>query len=183
MKYGYIRVSTIEQHEDRQLVTMEKYGVASENIYLEKVSGKNMNRPELEKLLEVIKEGDTLIVHDFSRLSRSTSDLLKIVEHLNKRGVTLISKKENLDTSTPTGKLMLTMIGAINEFERANLLERQAEGIIEAKKRGAFDKKPFDKELFEKLRQDVDNGVITVVDACEQLGVTRGAWYYRIKHR
>ena len=183
MKYGYIRVSTIEQHEDRQLVTMEKYGVASENIYLEKVSGKNMNRPELEKLLEVIKEGDTLIVQDFSRLSRSTSDLLKIVEHLNKRGVTLISKKENLDTSTPTGKLMLTMIGAINEFERANLLERQAEGIIEAKKRGAFDKKPFDKELFEKLRQDVDNGVITVVDACEQLGVTRGAWYYRIKHR
>lgn len=183
MKYGYIRVSTIEQHEDRQLVTMEKYGVASENIYLEKVSGKNMNRPELEKLLEVIKEGDTLIVHDFSRLSRSTSDLLKIVEHLNKRGVTLISKKENLDTSTPTGKLMLTMIGAINEFERANLLERQAEGIIEAKKRGAFDKKPFDKELFEKLRQDVDNGVITVVDACEQLGVTRGAWYYRVKHR
>ena len=183
MKYGDIRVSTIEQHEDRQLVTMEKYGVASENIYLEKVSGKNMNRPELEKLLEVIKEGDTLIVHDFSRLSRSTSDLLKIVEHLNKRGVTLISKKENLDTSTPTGKLMLTMIGAINEFERANLLERQAEGIIEAKKRGAFDKKPFDKELFEKLRQDVDNGVITVVDACEQLGVTRGAWYYRIKHR
>lgn len=183
MKYGYIRVSTIEQHEDRQLVTMDKYGVASENIYLEKVSGKNMNRPELEKLLEVIKEGDTLIVHDFSRLSRSTSDLLKIVEHLNKRGVTLISKKENLDTSTPTGKLMLTMIGAINEFERANLLERQAEGIIEAKKRGAFDKKPFDKELFEKLRQDVDNGVITVVDACEQLGVTRGAWYYRVKHR
>lgn len=183
MKYGYIRVSTIEQHEDRQLVTMEKYGVASENIYLEKVSGKNMNRPELEKLLEVIKEGDTLIVHDFSRLSRSTSDLLKIVEHLNKRGVTLISKKENLDTSTPTGKLMLTMIGAINEFERANLLERQAEGIIEAKKRGAFDKKPFDKELFEKLRQDVDNGVITVVDACEQLGVTRGAWYYRVKHK
>lgn len=183
MKYGYIRVSTIEQHEDRQLVTMEKYGVASENIYLEKVSGKNMNRPELEKLLEVIKEGDTLIVHDFSRLSRSTSDLLKIVEYLNKRGVTLISKKENLDTSTPTGKLMLTMIGAINEFERANLLERQAEGIIEAKKRGAFDKKPFDKELFEKLRQDVDNGVITVVDACEQLGVTRGAWYYRVKHR
>lgn len=106
-KYGYVRTSTIEQHEDRQMVTMNKYGIPEDHIYLEKVSGKNIERPELQKLLSILSEGDVLVVHDFSRLSRSTADLLNIVDDLNKRGVSLISNKENLDTSTPTGKLML----------------------------------------------------------------------------
>lgn len=136
MKIGYVRVSTVEQHEDRQLVTMEKYNV--ERIFQEKISAKDTNRPELQAMLDFAREGDTIIVHDFSRLARSTKDLLQIVETLQAKGIQLISAKENLDTSTPTGKLMLTMIGAINEFERENLLERQREGIAEAKKRGAY---------------------------------------------
>lgn len=177
MKYGYVRVSTVNQHEDRQMVTMEKYGIPTDQVYMEKISGKNTNRPELQKLLSLLTKGDTLIIHDFSRLSRSTADLLNIVDDLNNRGVTLISNKENLDTSTPTGKLMLTMIGAINEFERTNMLERQLEGIQIAKENGKFKKKEIDMELFEQLKKDVDSGMLTVTTACNELEITRRTWY------
>lgn len=136
MILGYVRVSTIEQNEARQLVTMEKYNV--EKVFQEKVSAKDTNRKELKNLLDFAREGDTIVIHDFSRLARSTKDLLDIVEYLNNKKVSLISAKENIDSRTPTGKLMLTMIGAINEFERANLLERQKEGIAIAKKNGMY---------------------------------------------
>ena len=128
MFVGYVRVSTVEQNEARQLETMKKYNV--EKIFTEKVSGKNMaDRKELKDMLEFVRDGDTVVIHDFSRLARSTKDLLEIVELLEDKGVKLISSKENIDTHTANGKLMLTMIGAIAEFERANLLERQKEGI------------------------------------------------------
>lgn len=136
MKIAYIRVSTVEQNEQRQIEAMEKYNI--EKWFTEKVSAKDTNRPKLQELLEFTREGDTVHIHDFSRLARSTKDLLDIVETLNRKGVNLVSNKENIDTSTPTGKLMLTMIGAINEFERANLLERQREGIAIAKRKGKY---------------------------------------------
>lgn len=136
MIVGYVRVSTVEQNEDRQLVTMDQYNV--ERVFKDKVSGKDTNRPQLKMMLDFVRIGDTIVIHDFSRLARNTSDLLKIVESLNIRGVSLISAKENIDTNTPTGKLMLTMIGAINEFERTNLLERQKEGIEIAKIKGKY---------------------------------------------
>ncbi len=136
MIIGYVRVSTVEQNEERQLVTMEKYQV--EKIFQEKVSAKDTDRPQLQEMLEFVRKGDTVVVHDFSRLARSTKDLLDIVELLEKKEVALISAKENIDSSNPTGKLMLTMIGAINEFERANLLERQREGIAIAKANGKY---------------------------------------------
>ena len=181
MKYAYIRVSTIGQHEDRQLEAMKRYDIPQDNYFIEKVSGKNTDRPELQRLLSTVKEGDTIHIHDFSRLSRSTADLLKIVEELNGKGVTLISNKENLDTSTPTGKLMLTMIGAINEFERTNLLERQAEGIALKKAQGGYIKKVIDQEQFDRLAADVDKGLLSVTTACEELGITRKTWYQRRK--
>ncbi len=136
MRLAYIRVSTIEQNEQRQVEAMERYGI--EKWFIEKVSAKDTNRPKLQELLEFAREGDTIHIHDFSRLARSTKDLLDIVEQLNKKGVHLVSNKENIDSSTPTGKLMLTMIGAINEFERTNLLERQREGIAIAKRDGKY---------------------------------------------
>lgn len=108
MKVSYIRVSTAEQHETRQIEAMKDKGI--EKYYIEKVSAKNTNRPKLQEMLEFVREGDEIYIHDFSRLARSTKDLLYIVEKLNKKGVILKSNKENLDTSTPTGKLMLTMI-------------------------------------------------------------------------
>ena len=136
MNIGYVRVSTQEQNEARQLEALEKYGI--DKYFTEKISGKNTERPELQNMLDFAREGDTIYIHDFSRLARNTKDLLEIVERLNAKGVTLVSNKESIDTSTPTGKLMLTMIGAIAEFERQNLLDRQAEGIAIAKREGKY---------------------------------------------
>ena len=133
---AYVRVSTVEQNEARQVEALKAHNI--DKWFMEKVSGKNMNRPQLEAMLDYVREGDTVFIHDFSRLARSTKDLLAIVEQLQDKGVHLVSNKENLDTSTPTGKLMLTMIAAINEFERENLLERQREGIAIAKEQGKF---------------------------------------------
>ena len=136
MKVGYVRVSTAEQNEARQVEALEQRGI--EKWYIEKVSGKDMNRPELQNMIDFCREGDTVYVHDFSRLARSTKDLLHIVEMLTEKGVHLVSDKENFDTSTPTGKLMLTVVAAIAEFERQNMLDRQAEGIQIARKAGKY---------------------------------------------
>lgn len=136
MRLAYIRVSTVEQNEERQVEAMKRYDI--EKWFIEKVSAKDTNRPKLQELLDFAREGDTIHIHDLSRLARSTRDLLDIVEQLDKKGVHLVSNKESIDTSTPTGRLMLTMIGAINEFERVNLLERQREGIAIAKRNGKY---------------------------------------------
>lgn len=136
MKIAYVRVSSADQNEARQIEALKNYGI--EKWFTEKISAKDTNRPKLNELLDFAREGDTIYIMDFSRLARSTADLLKIVEELNQRQIVLISLKEQIDTSTPTGKLMLTMIGAINEFERQNLLERQREGIAIAKANGKY---------------------------------------------
>lgn len=136
MNVAYVRVSTAEQNEERQVQALEKYQI--DKWFQEKVSAKDANRPQLKAMLEYVREGDTVYVHDFSRLARSTADLLSVVELLKKKDVVLFSVKENFDTSTPTGKLLLTMIAAINEFERENLLERQREGIAIAKAKGKY---------------------------------------------
>lgn len=133
---AYVRVSTIEQNEARQLEGLKKYSI--DKWFIEKVSAKDTNRPQLNAMLDYARDGDTIYIHDLSRLARSTKDLLNIVEQLDNKSISLVSNKENLDSSTPTGKLMLTMIGAINEFERANLIERQREGIAIAKQAGKF---------------------------------------------
>lgn len=133
---AYVRVSTEEQNEERQVEALEKHGI--DRWYIEKVSAKDMDRPKLKEMLDYIREGDTIYIHDFSRLARSTKDLLGIVDLLEEKKVHLVSNKENIDSSTPTGRLMLTMIGAIAEFERTNLLERQREGIAIAKRQGKY---------------------------------------------
>lgn len=136
MNIAYVRVSTVEQNEARQVEALEKHNI--DKWFTEKVSAKDTNRPKLQEMLEFAREGDTIYIHDFSRLARSTKDLLEIVEQLKGKGIHLVSNKENIDTSTPTGELMVTMIGAINQFERANLLERQKEGIAIAKAKGKY---------------------------------------------
>lgn len=174
MNVAYIRVSTIEQNEARQLEAMKDKNI--EKYFTEKVSAKNTNRPKLQEMLDFVREGDTIYIHDFSRLARSTEDLLNIVNQLNDKGVHLVSNKENLDTSTPTGKLLLTMIGAIAQFERENLLERQREGIKIAKEQGKFkggQPKAIDKELFEKLKEQYNRREINKVQFAKQLNVSR----------
>lgn len=173
MKVAYVRVSTVEQNEARQVEGLKKYDI--EKWFMEKVSGKDTNRPQLKALLDYVREGDTVYIHDFSRLARSTKDLLEIVETLNAKGVHLVSNHENIDTSTPTGKLMLTMIGAIAEFERMNLLERQREGIAVAKAEGKYKgrkAKEVDSE-FETLYKKYINREISKVAFANQLGVSR----------
>lgn len=136
MKVAYVRVSTEEQNEARQIEALKKHII--KKWFTEKISGKSMDKPQLQAMLDYIREGDTVYIHDFGRLVRSTKDLLEIVERLQSKGVHLVSNKENLDTGTPTGKLMLTMIAAINEFERQNLLNRLREGIAIAKRNGVY---------------------------------------------
>lgn len=174
MKIAYVRVSTVEQNEQRQIEALEKYGI--EKWYIEKVSGKDTNRPKLKEMLDFARDSDIIYIHDFSRLARSTKDLLNIVEMLNNKGINLVSNKENIDTSTPTGKLMLTMIGAIAEFERQNLLERQKEGIAIAKREGKFkggQVKKIDDTLFNSLLDQYNTRAINKKEFSEKLNVSR----------
>ena len=172
MGVAYGRVSSVEQNEARQIEALKKHG--SEKWFVEKVSAKDANRPKLQELLEYVREGDTVYVHDFSRLARSTKDLLSIVEQLQAKGVYLVSNKENIDSSTATGKLMLTMIGAIAEFERENLLERQREGIAIAKQKNKYKgRKPKDIKDFGVWYDRYKVREINKVQFAKEIGVSR----------
>lgn len=174
MKVAYIRVSTVEQNEARQLEAMKNKGI--EKYFTEKVSAKDTNRPALQAMLDYVREGDTIYIHDFSRLARSTKDLLDIIEYLKNKGVVLISNKESIDTGTPQGKLMVTMLGAIYEFERANLLERQREGIAVAVREGKYkggQVKRIDDKIFAKYYQQYMNREINKVQFAKALQISR----------
>lgn len=181
MNIAYVRVSTVEQNEQRQLEGLKKHNI--DKWFTEKVSAKDTNRPQLKLMIDFAREGDTIYIWDFSRLARSTKDLLEIVETLNNKGVSLKSVKENLDTSTPTGKLMLTMIGAINEFERMNMLERQREGIAIAKAEGKYKGRPsIDypdnwEEVYDKWKVRE----ITAIKAMELTGLKKNSFYNLVK--
>lgn len=184
MKVGYIRCSTVEQHEDRQLVMMEQHG--AERVFIDKLSGKDTNRPELQKMLEFLREGDTLIVESFSRLARSTKDLLGIVDQLEEKGVTFISLKETVDTSTPSGKFMLTVFAALAQLERENILQRQKEGIEAARKRGVYKGRPraqIDEAAFSAAVRAWRAGEITARAAMEQCNMKANSFYRRVKER
>lgn len=173
-KIAYVRVSTVEQNEARQLEALEKHGI--DKWFKEKISGKDTNRPELQRMLEYVREGDTVYIHDFSRLARSTKDLLEIVEFFKEKKVNLVSNKENLDSSTSTGKLMLTMIAAINEFERQNLLERQLEGIAIAKAEGKYKGravKQIDEDTFNKAYAEYESRKINKTELAKKLNISR----------
>ena len=123
MRIGYIRVSSAEQNTARQEVLMEELGV--DEVYIDRMSGKDANRPELQKMMEYVRRGDTVIVESISRFARNTRDLLELTERLHEKGVEFVSQKEAIDTSTPTGKFMLTVFAAIAELERDYIRQRQ----------------------------------------------------------
>ncbi len=177
---AYVRVSTADQNPERQREALEKYQI--DRWFEEKVSGKDTNRVELQRMLDYTRDGDIVYVHDFSRLSRSVKDLLQVTDFLQSKRVQLVSIKENVDTGTATGKLMLTMIGAIAEFERTNLLERQREGIAIAKREGKYRGRPKKEyENFETIYEKWNNKEITAARASEILGVSRGTFYNLVK--
>lgn len=178
---AYVRVSTVEQNEGRQLKALEHLNI--DKIYIEKASAKNTDRPQLKALLDFVRTGDTIYIQSFDRLARSTKDLLDITEQLKTKGVKLISLKEALDTGTPQGKLMLTMLAAINEFERANLLERQKEGIAIAKAEGKYKgrKKIKYPDNWEEVYNQWKNRKIKGNQAMDLLNLKRNTFYKLLK--
>lgn len=135
---GYARVSTMEQNETRQLHSFEGYTEKIKKVFIDKLSGKNTDRPQLQAMLSYVREGDVVVISDFSRLARSTRDMLQIVQELTDKKVGLISLKENVDTDTPQGRFMLTVFAALAELERETILQRQREGIAIAKQQGKY---------------------------------------------
>lgn len=177
MNIAYVRVSTVEQNDQRQIDALETHGI--DKWFMEKVSAKDTKRPQLQAMLEFAREGDTIYIHDLSRLARSTRDLLDIVDQLQQKNIALFSNKELIDTKTATGKLMLTMIGAIAEFERANLLERQREGIAIAKQNGAYKgrKKIEYPAKWEEVYHKWKNRELKGNEAMDLLGLKRNTFY------
>lgn len=128
MQVGYIRISTVGQNTARQEVLMRELGV--EKVFIDRMSGKNTDRPELKAMMSFVRFGDTVVVESISRFARNTRDLLELVEQLTTKGVEFVSKKEAIDTTTPTGKFMLTIFGAVAELEREYILQRQAGELL-----------------------------------------------------
>ena len=181
MKVAYIRVSTEDQNTARQEEAIRNLGV--EKAFIEKVSGKNMDRPQLKAMLDYVREGDTLIVESYSRLARNTKDLLSIIEELEKKGVAFVSLKENIDTSTPQGKLMLTIFAGLAQFERECTLQRQKEGIAIAKIEGRYKgRKPVAiPDNWNGVIALWKKGEITAKVAQKKLGMTPATFYRKIK--
>lgn len=180
MKVGYIRISDKSQNTARQDEIMNNLGV--ERIFTDKMSGKSIDRPELTRMMEFVREGDCVIVESISRYARNTKDLLELVEILKEKHVEFISQKETIDTSTVTGKFMLTIFGAVAELEREYIRERQKEGIEIAKAEGRFNGRPK-KELatFEEVYNDWKTDKITAAGASRLLNVARSTFYRRVK--
>lgn len=180
MKIGYIRISTTDQNIARQELLMEQLGV--DEVYIDRISGKNTNRPELQKMMEYVRRGDTVIVESISRFARNTRDLLELVEKLSAKGVEFVSKKEAIDTTTPTGKFMLTVLGAVAELEREYILQRQREGIAIAKDNGVYKgRKPIQPPELEKVMVKRRRGEITAAGAMRQMGMSKSTFYRKVK--
>ena len=178
MKIGYIRISTVDQNTARQEVLMEQLGV--DEVYIDRMSGKNANRPELQKMMEYVRTGDMVIVESISRFARNTRDLLELVERLTAKGVEFVSKKEAIDTTTPTGKFMLTVFGAVAELEREYILQRQREGIAIAKANGVYKgRKPIQPPEFESVMARWHDGRLTAAEAMRKLGMSKSTFYRR----
>ena len=174
----YIRVSTREQNTARQETDMEKF----DRVYIEKASGKNADRPELKAMLDYVREGDIVEVESYSRIARNTQDLLAIVGKLTEKGVDFVSQKEKIDTSTPSGRLMLTIFAGLAQFERECLLERQAEGIAIAKREGRMGRPEIQPCAgFANIVKDWQEGRMTAVEAMKKAGMTKATFYRKVR--
>lgn len=169
---AYVRVSTLEQNEARQREALQPYNI--DKWFIEKASGKDTQRPKLQEMLEYIREDDTVYVEEFSRLGRSTADLLATVKQIEDTGAKFISLKEKFDTHTPAGKLQMTMMAAIAEFERSMILERQREGIAIAKREGKYKgRKAVSVPNIGEYYQKYMSRQATKTSIAEELGISR----------
>ena len=180
MKIGYVRVSTEEQNTARQEIMLRELGV--DELFVDRASGKNADRPELNRMMNYVRRGDTVIVESISRFARNTRDLLDLVERLTEKQVEFVSRKEAIDTTTPTGKFMLTVFAAVAELEREYILQRQREGIAIAKQQGKYrGRPPKAYPDFERIAARWQKGEITAVQAMKQLGMSKTRFYERVK--
>ena len=180
MKVGYVRISTKEQNTARQDELMRLLDV--EKVYTDKMSGKDAERPELHKMMDFVREGDTLVVESFSRFARNTQDLLNLTAALKEKGVRFVSQKEKIDTDTNAGKFMLTVFAGLVEFERDTILDRQAEGIAIAKAEGRMNGRPKKAvDTFEDVYLAVKEGKLSASKGAKQLGISRSTWYRKVR--
>ena len=180
MKIGYVHVSTEEQNTARQEIMLRELGV--DELFVDRASGKNADRPELNRMMNFVRRGDTVIVESISRFARNTRDLLDLVERLTEKQVEFVSRKEAIDTTTPTGKFMLTVFAAVAELEREYILQRQREGIAIAKQQGKYrGRPPKAYPDFERIAARWQKGEITAVQAMKQLGMSKTRFYERVK--
>jgi len=153
-----------------------------DEIYIDKASGKNTDRPELKKMLSYVRRGDIVIVESISRFARNTKDLLELIEILSEKEVSFVSKKEAIDTNTPTGKFMLAVFGAVAELEREYILQRQREGVEIAKQQGKYKgRKRIESPDFDLVVAKWRTGEITAVKAIETLHMSKNTFYRRVK--
>lgn len=182
--YFYIRVSSKDQNTIRQEVKAKEIGIPVGNVFIEKVSGKNVtDRPVLTNMMTVLKSGDKLIVDSISRFARNTKDLIELVEQLNEKGVIFVSLKEAIDTTTPTGIFMLTVFGAVAQLEREYIRQRQAEGIAIAVAQGKFKgRKPVEyPKQWDKYYKMIKNGAMTNVEAMKLMDLKKTTFYKLVK--
>ncbi len=179
-RIGYVRVSSFDQNPDRQLEQAQV-----DKVFTDKASGKDTQRTELDALLTFVREGDTVVVHSMDRLARNLDDLRRLVQKLTQRGVRIEFVKESLTFTgedSPMANLMLSVMGAFAEFERALIRERQREGIALAKQRGAYRgrKKALSPERVAELRQRADAGE-QKAKLAREFGVSRETLYQYLR--
>ena len=164
----------------RQEVLMQELGV--DEVYIDRLSGKNTDRPELKKMMDYVRKGDTVIVESISRFARNTRNLLELIEKLSEKGVEFVSRKEAIDTTTPTGKFMLTVFGAVAELEREYILQRQQEGIAIAKAEGKYrGRKPIERSNFDAVEKLWRAGTISAAEAMRRLDMSRSTFYRKVR--
>jgi len=180
MRIGYVRVSTIEQKTERQETALQDLGV--ERLYIDKASGKTTDRPELKRMMDYVRDGDTVVVESISRFARSARDFLTLMERLSDKEVAFISKKEAIDTVTPAGRFMLTVFAAVAELEREYIRDRQREGIEIARGKGKYKgRKPGVYPGFERFLALNRRGEITAASAMRKLGMSKTTWYRKAR--
>ena len=184
MIFGYARVSTQSQNLDHQLDALKTYGVPYDRLFVEKISGTTKERPELQKLQQFLRDGDILVIESLSRLGRSTKDLLTIIDHFEKQGVKVVSIKEQIDTRTPTGMLLTTVLMALSQFERDIIVQRTQEGLTAARARGRKGgRPPLSQTQIKQALALYDSKQMSIKEICSATKMSQSSLYNVVKGR